>query len=146
VKGLARLYEADETAWLDRMVELIEARRYGDLDYTNLSEFLSSMAGRDRREVLRRLVVLLTHLLKWDHQPGKQSGSWRNTIRNQRDVLQDLLESKTLKNHAAEVLSKAYERAVRRAAAATGLAEDQFPDTCPYTVDALLAAPRTEEE
>ena len=61
---LSALYESDETAWLELMASHAEAGRYEELDLPNLSEFLSSMAKRDRREVLSRLVVLLAHLLK----------------------------------------------------------------------------------
>ncbi len=136
---LSRLYREDETGWLERMSALIEKRRYDALDYANLQEFLLDMAKRDRREVLSRLKILLVHLLKWEHQPRRRTAGWEHTIRDQREELQDLLESQTLKNHAAEVLSKAYARAVPRAAAETGLPEDTFPRECPYSIDELLS-------
>ncbi|MGZ3390191.1 MAG: DUF29 family protein, partial [Isosphaeraceae bacterium] len=63
------LYNKDETAWLDVMARLIAERRFGELDYEHLHEFLTDMARRDRREVLSRLKRLLLHLLKWEHQP-----------------------------------------------------------------------------
>ena len=50
-RKLARLYEIDEIAWLEEMCRLIEERRYDELDYKNLSEYLTEMARRDRREV-----------------------------------------------------------------------------------------------
>jgi hypothetical protein len=43
-----------------------------------------------------------------------------------------------LRNHAQEVLPKAYERAVEAAAIETGLAAKKFPTECPYTLDQLL--------
>ena len=78
------------------------------------------MAKRDRREVSSRLVVLLMHLLKWDHQPTERTGSWRGTILEQRRELRELLESGTLYNHALAVLPKAYADACKQAAAETG--------------------------
>src|SRR3954453_24000703 len=102
------LYLADETAWLEQTARLVAEGRWDEVDRENLSEYLTDMATRDRREVLSRLVVLLTHLLKWDHQPDARSNSWRATILAQRNDLADLLESGTLRNHAAEVLDKAY--------------------------------------
>jgi len=135
---LARLYESDETGWLERMSNLVNERRSGELDYEHLSEFLLDMAKRDRREVFSRLTTLLTHLLKWEYQPRKRSRSWETTIRIQRDDLQDLLESRTLRNHALEELPKAYARAVRYAAGETGLAKERFPQQCPYALDDLL--------
>ena len=136
---LARLYEGDETAWLETMSKLINERRYGELDYKHLSEFLLDMAIRDRREVFSRLTTLLTHVLKWEYQPRKRSRSWATTILNQRDDLRDQLESQTLRNHALEVLPKAYARARRYAAKETGLSQERLPQPCPYTLDDLLS-------
>jgi hypothetical protein len=141
VAGLSSLYEADETAWLETMAGLIVEGRLDDLDYENLHEFLTSMARRDRREVLHRLTTLLVHLLKWEYQPTKRSRSWVTTIRNQRLELEDLLESGTLRNHAKDVLSEAYSRAIQLAAAETGFDEKIFPSTCPDTLDEILTKP-----
>jgi len=134
-----RLYEADETAWLEQMADCIQKRQYDRLDYQNLAEYLLDMARRDRREVLHRLTTMLVHLLKSDHQPEMSSRSWELTIRVQRHELRDLCESRTLRNHAEEVLPKAYARARDQAAAETGLPEDRFPPDCPYTIDDLVA-------
>ena len=138
-RKLADLYEMDETAWLEQMAQLIEDRRYGELDYKNLAEFLRDMAMRDKREVMSRLTTLLMHVLKWEQQPRKRSRSWEITIMTQRDELRDLLESRTLEHHAVEVLSKAYARAIRYAAKETGLAEERFPQECPYSLTELLS-------
>ena len=78
---LSVMYERDETAWLEAMSALAANGRYAEMDFRNLSEYLADMAKRDRREVFSRLVVLLSHLLKWEHQPERRSGSWRGTIR-----------------------------------------------------------------
>src|SRR4051794_15904973 len=83
-QALAALYEADETAWLEYTADMVRAGRFADIDPGTLAEYLTDMARRDRREVFSRLVVLLAHLLKWDHQPDQRSGSWRGTIREQR--------------------------------------------------------------
>ncbi len=137
--ALADLYEADETAWLEAMAELAAHRRLGEMDFLHLSEYLSDMAKRDRREVKSWLVVLLVHLLKWDHQPDKRTGSWQASILHQRSELADLLESRTLRNHAEAVLPAAYESARRESAAETGLPIETFPADCPYSVDGLIA-------
>jgi hypothetical protein len=136
---IADLYETDETAWLERMSKLIEERRYKELDYKHLSEYLLDMAKRDRREVSCRLKTLLMHLLKWDYQPRKRSRSWEVTIMNQRYELAEELESQTLKNHALDVLPKAYAQAVKLAAKETGLSSEKFPEQCPYTLDDVLS-------
>src|SRR2546423_1254457 len=98
-ESLCDLYEKDETAWLEIMAKLAARKQFAALDTKHLSEFLSDMAKRDRREVYSRLVVLMCHLLKWEHQPEKRTGSWRDTIDEQRLELRLLLDSATLKNH-----------------------------------------------
>jgi hypothetical protein len=138
---LSQLYEQDETAWLEAMSALAASGRYAEMDYRHLSEYLADMARRDRREVLSRLVVLLSHLLKWEHQPERRSGSWRGTIREQRRELRQLLESGTLRNHAQAVLADAYAEARRQAADETELSLDVFPAEDARGLDELLAEP-----
>jgi hypothetical protein len=138
---LSVLYEQDETAWLEAMAALAASGRYAEMDYAHLSEYLADMARRDRREVFSRLVVLLCHLLKWEHQPEHRSGSWRGTIREQRRELRQLLESGTLRNHAEAVLAEAYAEARRQAADETELSLDVFPVENARSVDELLAEP-----
>src|SRR5260370_35344994 len=108
------------------MSKVSNERRYGELDYKHLGKFLLDMAKRDRREVLHRLTSLLTHLLKWEHQPRKRTRSWKSTIVTQRDELQDLLESRTLENYALEILPKAYARATKLVVTETGLARQRL--------------------
>jgi Domain of unknown function DUF29 len=142
---LSELYEADETAWLDAMAELIDRDRLNDLDYPHLREYLSDMAKRDRREVDSRLTTLLVHLLKWEFQPDHRTRSWRGTIVEQRHELEGAAGSGVLRNHAEAVLPKAYAKAVERAAAETGLPVQSFPAECPYTIEQLLTEDLTAE-
>jgi hypothetical protein len=111
------------------------------MDYPHLSEYLADMARRDRREVFSRLVVLLCHLLKWEHQPDSRCGSWRGTIREQRRELRQLLESGTLRNHAEAVLADANAEARRQAADETELCHDVFPAKDARSLGELLAEP-----
>jgi len=137
--GLVDLYETDETAWLEIMAVLVEEGRFEELDAIHLSEFLTDMARRDRREVFSRLVVLMTHFLKWEFQQDKRSGSWESTIMQQRLEVRLLLESKTLRNHAVEILNDAYDEARSQAVKETGLEPEAFPQTCPFTIAELIA-------
>jgi hypothetical protein len=136
---LAELYEADETAWLDGMVQLMEEAQLAELDYPHLVEYLRDMANRDRREVESRLRVLLTHVLKWEHQPELRIRSWRGTIVEQRHELEGDAGTGVLRQHAEAILPKAYQKAVERAAIETGLAEEVFPTLCPYSFEQLLS-------
>jgi hypothetical protein len=133
------LFERDETAWLDVMSHLAAEGRYAEMDLPNLSEYLSDMSKRDRREVSSRLVILLTHLLKWEHQPDRRSGSWHGTILEQRRELRKLLESGTLHNHALSVLTEAYADSRKQAAAEAELPHGAFPVECRWDLESLLA-------
>jgi hypothetical protein len=139
VASLPDLFEADETAWLEAMADLIRQGRWSDLDYAHLQEYLTDMARRDRREVKSRLTTLLAHVLKWVHQPEQRSRSWRGTIVEQRQELTGLAGRGVLRNHAEAVLPEAYAEAVERAAAETGLGAESFPGECPYTFEQLLS-------
>jgi hypothetical protein len=136
--SLAELYEQDETAWLEQMAALAAGRRFAEMDCPHLSEYLTDMAKRDRREVYSRLVVLMAHLLKWEHQPDRQCGSWRGTIREQRRELRLLLDSRTLRNHAEAVLADAYADARGQAADEAEVGVEMFPEACGWGLDELL--------
>lgn len=135
----AASYEADETAWLEATADLIRSGRLAEVDRATLAEYLTDMARRDRREVFSRLVVLLSHLLKWEHQPDGRSGSWRGTILEQQRELRQLLESGTLRNHATAVFADAYADARKQAAAETGLPRATFPEECGWNLESALA-------
>jgi hypothetical protein len=90
--------------------------------------------------VKSRLRILLAHWLKWEYQPDQRSGIWMATLLVQRsDLRDDLTDSRTLYNHALEVYSDAHRRAVKLASIETGLPTETFPETCPVTLDELLA-------
>ena len=138
-ESLTDLYERDETAWLEIMADLVAKKRFAEMDYRHLSEYLSDMAIRDRREVKSRLVQLLLHLLKWEHQPENRASSWENSVFEQRLELQGLLESGTLRNHALEILDAVYALARKEAAKQTRLKIGKVPKECPWSLDELLA-------
>ena len=135
----ATMYEEDETAWLEAAADLIRQGRFDEIDCETLAEYLTDMAKRDRREVFSRLVVLLSHLLKWHYQPDRRSGSWRGTILEQQRELRQLLESGTLRNHALAVFADAYADARKQAAAETELARATFPEECGWDLESTLA-------
>jgi hypothetical protein len=137
--SLAELYEADETAWLEAMADLVHRGAYRELDYAHLEEYLSDMARRDRREVESRLVVLIAHILKWVCQPDQRSRGWQGTIVEQRQELARLAARGVLRNHAEAVLAEMYADGVERAVAETGLPAQTFPADCPYTLEQLLS-------
>jgi hypothetical protein len=145
-ESLATLYTEDETAWLEAMADAARRRDLAALDLDHLSEYLTDMALRDRREVKSRLVVLLTHLLKWEYQKDRRSRGWRTTVLHQRNELADLAGGGVLRAHAEAVLPDAYDRAAELATSETDLPRTTFPDVCPYTIEELLAIELPEGE
>ena len=136
---MSDLFVADETAWLEATSQLIREQRFDELDCAHLSEYLTDMARRDKREVNHRLAVLIAHRLKWQYQAERRTNGWRATIEVQRRELAELLESGTLRLHAVESLDKAYANGVLRAVAETNLDTATFPETCRVTLDDLLS-------
>ena len=133
------LYERDETAWLEAMADSAREGRVEDLDLVHLAEYLSDMARRDRREVETRLIVLMTHLLKWEYQPGQRSRSWRATVVEQRRELIGLAAQGVLRRHAEDVMAKVYPDAIEQASAETGISARIIPAVCPFDLEGLFS-------
>ncbi|WP_069471923.1 DUF29 domain-containing protein [Candidatus Marithrix sp. Canyon 246] len=133
------LYEKDFYGWLEHTINLLKQGRLSELNTEILLDELESMAKRDRRELLSRLVILLAHLLKWQYQPTHRSNSWRGSIVEQRYKIEKQLEdSPSLKNQLETLMIKAYPDAVKLAKAETGLATSQFATACEYTIKQIL--------
>ncbi len=67
-------YDQDFYAWLMRNAELLKSGKLSEIDAGNIAEELESMGKRDKRQLISRLIVLFTHLLKWEFQPDHRSG------------------------------------------------------------------------
>jgi hypothetical protein len=136
----AALYTTDFYAWIQRQADLLKNEEYHDLDRNNLIEELEAMARSERRQLVNRLRVLLTHLLKLLNEPdGDPAREWQETVREQRRHLELLLEdSPSLRRDLPDAIVYAYERA--RQDAAQGLNVDlmQIVATCPWTVEKIL--------
>ena len=133
-------YEQDFYAWTAEQARLLRSGELGAIDAANIAEEIESMGRSDRRELRSRLVVLLTHLLKWRHQPDARSTSWSGTIREQRRQIELVLDdSPSLRPEVAQALAHAYADARDNAAEETGLPEAEFPVECPFTLDDLLS-------
>ena len=131
--------DMDFAVWAGRQIALLRTRNFQELDLEHLIEELESLVANDRRELRSRLVVLLIHLLKCQFQPTRKSRSWLGTIAEQRDQLDDLFgKSPSLRPLVPEVLAGCYDRAVKRAAAETGLPTAAFPVANPFSPAQVL--------
>jgi hypothetical protein len=132
-------YEEDFYSWTVEQSRLLRAGELSAIDAANIAEEIESMGRSDRGELKSRLVVLLMHLLKWRHQPGSRSRSWSAAIDEQRLQIEGILgESPSLRPSVAAMLVEAHAIARARAIAETGLADEAFPEACPFTAEEVL--------
>lgn len=136
----ATLHEVDRFAWLEQQTRLLSSGAFGELDIVHLIQELESEMGNERRELYRRLRVLVAHLLKWQFQPAGRCNSWKATVRIQRnDIARLFRETPSLRRFLTDELAEAYRESMEWAADETGLPDEFFPTECPYSVDELLS-------
>jgi hypothetical protein len=137
----ASLYEHDFYAWANEQAALLRSGKLAVADIEHIAEEIESMGRSEKRELINRLSVLLLHLLKWNFQQERRGASWKATIRIQRrDLAIHLTDNPSLKSKLSDAISYAYENAVIEAGAETGLREDIFPTTCPWTFEQIIDA------
>ena len=136
---LSKLYEEDVYTWAMRNAELIRQGRFDEIDVDHVAEEIESVGKSERRELENRLIVLLSHLLKWQLQPGLRGASWRQSLRNRRITIQKTLQdSPSLAQRLPEMLTNEYPAARADAIDETGLSESIFPEACPFTLEQIL--------
>lgn len=133
------LYETDYLRWIETTIDKLRLGDYSNIDWENLIEEIEDMGRSERRSLESNLIVVLTHLLKWQYQPELRSGSWKGSIvEHRRRIRKALKESPSLKPYLEEVFAECYSEAVEQASAETGLPGETFPQLCPYTPAEIL--------
>ena len=133
------LHEQDFYAWSQQQVALLRSGHLAQADIENIAREIETMGNSEKRELVNRLAVLLVHLLKWKFQPALRGNSWRLTIEEQRDQLEDHLhDNPSLKSRLDESIITAYRRALLGAARETGMDREVFPAACPWQFAQLL--------
>lgn len=137
--GRPAAYEEDFALWCAEQGMLLREGRLEALDRENLAEEIESLGRSERREIRKRLRVLALHLLKWKFQPAKRKAGWTATILVQRrELARTLAENPSLRSYPVETIAEVYEIARLKAADETGLPEETFPATCPFTIEQVL--------
>ena len=132
-------YDADFYGWANEQAALLREGRLAEADIANIAEEIESMGRSEKRELTSRLAALLTHLLKWLHQPERRSGSWSASIKVQRRGLtRHLADNPSLKARLPASLADAYQDAILIAADETKLGEAAFPPSCPWSFDEII--------
>ena len=133
------LYDRDFNLWVEEQLALLKAGAFERLDLANLIEEIADMARSPRKAIRSDLVVLFTHLRKWQHQPQGRSTSWAGSIvEHRRRIREEIEESPSLAGYPGEIFERCYLAAREQAAAESGLPQSRFPQTSPYTVDQTL--------
>ena len=132
-------YERDFYAWANEQAALLRAGRLSEADIENIAEEIESMGRSEKRELVNRLTVLLTHLLKWQVQPERRGNSWRLTIVEQRlRLAEHLKDNPSLKTALPDAFASAYRLALLGAQQETDLPEDAFPAASPWTINEAM--------
>jgi hypothetical protein len=135
----ATRYEDDLFTWVWEQVALLRAGRLTEVDGVNVAEELSDVGNELYFRLESSFAVLTQHLLKWDHQPKRRTRSWQISIREQRRRITRLLKkSPGLKSELNEAIESGYEDGRERAILETKMADEAFPETCPYTFDDMM--------
>ncbi|MBV8356839.1 MAG: DUF29 domain-containing protein, partial [Deltaproteobacteria bacterium] len=132
----------DFHGWLLDQTSALRERRHFSLDWDNLADELEAITADQRRQIRTQLTKLLLHLLKLKTQPDEVHlhGSWRASIREARNDIEDILEIApgVFQGKTEEVLAKCYKRARAQASDATGLYIDAFDADCPWSFDQII--------
>nr|VFJ48837.1 MAG: protein of unknown function DUF29 [Candidatus Kentron sp. FW]VFJ57062.1 MAG: protein of unknown function DUF29 [Candidatus Kentron sp. FW] len=133
------LYDTDFYAWTNRQAKLLRAGSLDAIDTENITEEIEDMGKNLKRELASRLKVLFIHLLTWQHQPGYRGNSWLYTIKGQRAETQNhLQDNPSLASKLPEAMERGYRYAINGAVKETGLTENTFPASCPWSFEQVI--------
>jgi hypothetical protein len=131
-------YDADVILWSQEQARLLRAGRFSQLDIERLADEIEDVGRSEKRELANRMAVLLAHLLKWRSQPQNRTNSWRATIDDQRRrIALAIRETPSLKAvmRNRDWQEGAWLDARTQAHEETRLAEDDLPETCPWSIE-----------
>ena len=107
----------------------------------HVAEQIEDLGKRDRREVISRLDVIVTYLVKQRfYPPDHLAGDIDAAIKKERSTIQLVLrDSPSLERYAKSCLQReVYRHAVETAALETGLAPSEFPEENPFPWDEIV--------
>ncbi len=130
------LYKEDFIAWTELMSAALERRDVSDLDWEHLAEEIRDLGISQKRSLTSHLENVMLHLIKWEIQPERRSGSWEDSISNSRGEVDSLLDSiRSLRGCLLESFDRCYNRAGRKALRETHLEKAVFTR---WTLDQVL--------
>jgi len=143
-------YDRDILAWSERQGGLLRRIAAGEsindqIDWLNIAEEVEALGKSEKRELRTRIATILLHLIKLQASPAVEPRlGWRETVREQRDGVQVLLEdSPSLGQFVPEMIAKALIAARRQTGASLAdRAEEPKVDLAglDYTEDQVLGS------
>jgi hypothetical protein len=142
------LYRQDFYLWAKAQAaalrELAGQHWNGPLDLEHLAEEVEDLADERQAAVLSQLERIIEHLLKLEHSPSEgPRRQWMISVNGARREISRRM-SATIRRNVERELAELY-RGARRDAELSLLdhgereAAQALPDSCPYTLDDLLA-------
>lgn len=132
-------HEEDVYGWAIHTAELLRSGKMSEVDFDNIIEEMESLGRSEKHELINRLSLVISHLLKWQFQPTMRGHIWIYSIKEQRKRSRiHLRKNPSLKHMLDEILIDAYDVAISKAARETALDEKTFPKECPYTFDQMM--------
>lgn len=133
-------YEEDVYGWAIHTAELLRNGIMSEVDFDNIVEEIEALGRSEKYELINRLSLIISHLLKWQFQPEKITRSWDLTIKEQRRMAKThFKDNPSLKSKLDEILEDAYYIAKLKAERETSLPEATFPDKCPYSFEKIMS-------
>ena len=139
INNLQRLYEIDDSQWLEEMIELLKQRQFEHLDLENLIEELTDLGSEKKNAVVSLLEQVIRHLLLleyWTIERENNQTHWESEIVSFRTQLRRRLTT-NLRNHLAKELPSIYRDALIYVRTKTNFKVD-FPENCLYSLEQLL--------
>jgi len=141
-------YDTDLLLWSERQAALLRRAGAGErvndqVDWENVAEEIESLGKSDRRELTNRIRTIMAHLIKLQTSPAEEPRpGWRETIREQRAVIETVLDdSPSLRAVVPTIISK-YLPAARTEALASLVDHNEQPLVDPagfgFTADQVL--------
>lgn len=135
------LYERDYYLWIETTLKQLQGRDLNHLDWPHLIEEIEALGSEQRRKATSYLKQLLIHLLLyryWESERAYCGNGWKGEIRNFRDELELLFDSKTLYRYTLQQFDRVYQKARKIAIDKTGLPANTFPPQCPFSIEQVL--------
>lgn len=136
--------DEDLAGWAFHQAMLLRAGQLQLADAVRIAEELEDVGHEQYDKFESALRLILSHMLKWDHQPQRRSRSWQLTISNNRRRVERLLEKNpSFKPRRDAAVRDAYADGRGEAYAQTKLPLAAFPEECPYSWPDIMGRPHT---